>query len=124
MRKCALVVAGVVLAAFAPNALSAMTANTIEAEAELSNKGRLAELDVILACDRAQRARVRVTLSQRGGAFAKGRRRVRCTTEDSTFPVKTRLRSRTRLAPGPATACVLVRSRDDAHQRCKTITLE
>ena len=77
---------------------------------------------VLLGCDRLQRVRLRVTLTQRGrDAVAEGRGTVRCTTEPGRFPL--RARASRRLVPGEATACVLASTRDDARQWCKRVTL-
>lgn len=108
-------------------ATSRITVNTVEPSAELSKQGRRAEVGVLLGCDTVQRARPRVTLTQRSeerSALAQGTRRVRCTTEQTQFSVKATARRESRFTPGEATACILALTADDARQWCKGITLE
>lgn len=105
-------------------ASSRVVSNSVAATAELSQQGRHAEVGVLLACDRDQKAKLQVSVSQRSGAFAKRKRKVSCATAQQRFAVKATLRSPIRLEPGEATACVLALTRDDAVQWCKDITLE
>ena len=124
MKKLVVIAAGMALLALPQVAAPRVASNTIEPTAELSKQGRRAEVGVLLRCDREQRARLRVSVTQHSGAFAQRKRKVRCTTEQQTFKVKARARRKIDLAPGDATVCVLALTRDDARQWCKDITLE
>jgi hypothetical protein len=122
-----LIAAAAAILLLAQVAAARISVNTVEPSAELSKQGRRAEVGVLLGCDTVQGARLRVTLTQRSeerGALAQGRRRVRCTTEQTRFPVKATARRRSRFTRGEATACILALTADDARQWCKEITLE
>jgi hypothetical protein len=122
-----IVAAAAVLLALTEAATARIASNTVEPTAGISKQGARAEVGVLLGCDTVQRARLRVTVTQRSedrGSVAQGRRRVRCTTEQERFPVKVEARRQSRFEPGEATACVLALAADDARQWCKDITLE
>jgi hypothetical protein len=81
VRKLVLVAAGAALLALPPAAASRITVNTVEPTAEVSEQGRPAEVVVLLGCDRPQRARLRVTVTQsfeaaRRAALAPRRRKI------------------------------------------------
>lgn len=123
-KRFVLIVAAAALLALPQLASSRVVSNTVAATSELSRQGRSAEVGVLLACDRDQKAKLQVSVSQRSGAFAQRKRKVSCAAAQRRFAVKATLRGRIRLEPGEATACVLALTRDDAVQWCKDITLE
>jgi hypothetical protein len=106
-------------------ALAAMTSNTIDSNATVAKKGRQVQVTVLLGCDRAQNARLRVTVTQGGGkaAVAQKKKKVICTTATGSFSLKAKARSRHRFAEGTATVCALAVTRDDVKQWCKDVTL-
>jgi hypothetical protein len=122
MRRIA-VCAGAAALLIAPAAaIGAISSNTVAPVATLAGDGERVTATVLLGCDRLQRARLRITVTQRGrDALAESRRTVRCTTEPGRFAV--RAHASRRLVPGEATACVLALTRDDARQWCKQVTL-
>jgi hypothetical protein len=124
MKRFILLAVVAALLALPQLATSRVAANTVEPTAALSKQGRRAEVGVLLTCDKTQRARLRVTVTQHLGAFAQGRRKARCTTAQQRFAVKAKARRKIDLAPGDATVCVLALTRDDARQWCKDITLQ
>ena len=123
MRRMVLVMVGLGAAAVPAVALGAMTANTLESEATLSGNGHRAVVTALLTCDQAQRARLRITVTQPGRrVVAQGRRKLRCTTEAGRFPVRVVARGG-RLEASEATVCALAVTRDDTRQWCKDVSL-
>ena len=119
-----LVLVGLGLAVAVPGAaLAAMTNNTLETEAALSENGHRATVTALLSCDQAQRARLRITVTQPGRrVVAQGSRKLRCTTEAGQFPLRVKARGG-QLEAGKATACALAVTRDDTRQWCKDVSL-
>ena len=123
MRLHVLVAVGIAVAAVPGAAFGTLTSNTLKSEATLSGNARKATVTALLTCDEAQRARLRVTVTQRQRrVVAQGRRKLRCTTEAGRFPLRVRARGG-QLVPGDATACALAVTRDDTRQWCKDVTL-
>lgn len=125
MKRIVLVIAAsAALVAPQQTAGARVTLNTIEPTATLLKGGTRAQVGVVLGCDTIQRAQLRVSVTQSPqAAYAEGKRGVLCTTATKVFDVVAQLQRRNRLVPGPATACVLALSDDDAKQWCKDIQL-
>jgi hypothetical protein len=123
MKRLLVVTTGALLIAGATTALAVMTANTIDSTATVAKKGRQVHVTVLLGCDRAQNARVRVTVTQPDGALAQKGKKVRCTTSTGNFPLKAKARGRHRFDPGAATVCAVAITNDSARQWCKDVTL-
>lgn len=108
-------------------ALAAMATNTVERKAKLGGDGERAKVGVLLGCDQAQSARLKVTLTQgsaegQARALGRGGGKVDCETEDTVFPVAVTARKGS-FAAGKATACVLALTDDDARQWCAEVKL-
>ena len=91
MRKALL--AGVVIAALAVPALATglQTLNTVKPKAKLGGDGERAKVTVLLACDHAQVAKLKVTVTQGSAngqerALARGGDKVECGTEKAGLP--------------------------------------
>jgi hypothetical protein len=80
MKRLLAVMTGALLVAGVATAFGAMSTNTIDSTGTVAKKGRQVQVTVVLGCDRVQNVRVRVTVTQVGGAVAQKSRKVRCTT--------------------------------------------
>jgi hypothetical protein len=124
MKGLLLVMTGAFLVATTGTALGQLTTNTIDSTATVAKKGRQVQVTVLLGCNRAQNARLRVTVNQTGRpAVAQKRKKVSCTTATGSFPLKAKARGKRRFSAGAATVCVLAVTGDDSRQWCKDVTL-
>jgi hypothetical protein len=123
MKRSLLIATAAVLVLQATSASSGLLPNTFDSTATVSKKGHQVDVTARFRCDRSQKARLRVTVTQAGGAVAQKQRNLSCTTEPGSFPLNTEARGRHRFAPGLATACALAVTSDDAKQWCKDVTL-
>lgn len=126
MRRAALIMMGAFALAAAPAALAALSTNTVERDVEREGATRRVKVVVLLGCDRVQRARLRVTLTQGppDAVVAQGRRTIRCVGETRRFPVRVTPRRGEGLTTGAATACVLATTHDDARQWCRKVRVK
>jgi hypothetical protein len=123
MKRLIAVTAGALLVAGTTTALAAISSNTIDSTATVAKKGRQVKVTVLLACDRVQDARVRVTVTQEHGAFGQKVKQVGCTTAAGNFRLRAKARGPHRFAAGSATICAVALTSDSARQWCKDVTL-
>jgi hypothetical protein len=118
------------MTALAPTASAGVVLNTIDGEASLDDAGRLVAVTGPIRCDRAERATIRVTVSQRStGAVTEGRWRGTCGRTTATWTAKRFVpRGAATFRPGSAKACALGVTRGagtvtDAKQWCEPVRL-
>jgi len=116
--------------ALAAPASAGVVLNTIDGEATLDDAGRVVEVTGPIRCTQAERATIRVTLSQRTtGAVAEGRWRGTCRRTTTTWTAKRFVQQGSAtFRPGSAKACALGVTRragtvTDAKQWCQPIRL-
>jgi hypothetical protein len=116
--------------ALTASASAGVVLNTIDHEAILGAGGRLVAVTGPLRCSGVERARIRVTVSQRTtGAVAEGRWRGLCRRTTTTWTAgKFVPHGAAMFQAGTAQACALAVTRraqraTDAKQWCRTITL-
>ena len=123
----ALAAAGAAMLAGTTPVLGKIMRNTIDTTASLHAGGRVAEGVVLIACDRGQRVKVRVTFTQ-GAVIGEGRTQGECTAETEAdlapYPVKVVARGAARFQAGPAEACAVAVNTDrgkvvDTKQWCR-----
>ena len=115
MRR--LLIVGTVSAALAVPALAtgSLSSNTVKPKAKLGGDGERAMVTVLLACDEAQAAKLKVTATQGSAngqerALARGGEKVECGTAKAGFPVRVTVRKAPRSRQGD-------RLRARAHRR-------
>jgi hypothetical protein len=130
MRRRVAALTALAMTALAVPASAGVSFNTIDRQARLDAGGRVVAVTGPIRCSRLERARIRVTVSQRTtGAVAEGRWRGLCRRTTRTWTAK-------RFVPhgsaifqaGTAQACALAVTRradraTDAKQWCRTIEL-
>ena len=118
------------MAALTASASAGVSFNTIDREATLDAGGHVVDATGPIRCSQLERARIRVTVSQRAtGAVAEGRWRGRCRRTTRTWTARRFVqRGAAIFEAGTAQACALAVTRTaeratDAKQWCRTIEL-
>lgn len=118
------------LTALAGRASAGVSFNTIDREAAIEDGGHVAEITGPIRCTAAERATIRVIVSQRStGAVAEGRWRGTCRRTTRTWTAKRFvLEGSATFRPGAAQACALAVTRratsvTDAKQWCRAVRL-
>lgn len=99
----------------------------VDPNAKLGGGGERVKVKVLLSCDQAQAAKLKVTVTQGSDtgherALGRGGEKVDCTIEDAGYRIVVSAREG-RFVPGKATACVLALTDDDARQWCAAVKL-